>query len=44
MGTDVSADVYLPIDVDEDGNLVYADGIEPVVIRTSDRSNFKRLL
>jgi hypothetical protein len=32
----------LPIDQDEDGNLIYADGVEPYVIRTSERTNFKK--
>lgn len=31
-----------PIGTAEDGTLVYEDGIEPYVIRTTDRNNFKK--
>lgn len=32
----------LPIDTREDGTLVYEDGIESIVVRTTDRTNFKK--
>jgi len=32
----------LPIDEDDDGNLIYEGGVEPIAIRTTERTNFKK--
>lgn len=32
----------LPIGTREDGTLIYEDGVEPYIVRTTDRTNFKK--